>query len=712
MKGNKKQTKKTSSQKNKTRFSEKNKVSAKSAQTKTLGKTEYFLLSLFLVSIFIVIFLNIQKQEKFSPKFPPAHHLSVTKDERVFQRLTTNLLDSGLNENLAPQTINPTKSKNLFLDKQNFPLKFGQFLILYKNNKLYSVNTRSRRFISSVALPFSEKQPQNLNAFQTKNGFLLSLYQPTKKSVNIYFFKISPIGRLALGHIFQLTRANPSFGVYLDQQQRLLLYNQHPLNKKDKLNNLFNLFARNKNSWQKMEIAPPEVWYDNEALLGNPQLHTFTVCQVDNNNLSACQQKHLLANQPIATKREGSNFYFWTNQIPLRNNPRRMLPTSKIFQINLNNILPNLVQVEGAPLGNQFHIQEDQLSALVYQKNDSAPFWHKKFSKNRVALLKFNLQKFQNKDSLVVNPKNYQITSYTAIQFSPSPFDQLTLSGLIALSPSSKQIVLYQLKKKNIFSADKIIGFYPFNNHSIIVLHQRKDQIIVTIFDWQQEKIIAETNLSPSTPFSGNKIFFPQPKIFSLQKDLFLSLPIVIPEKKQEKLFLLHFNPGKKSLTIVTRSNLLIPSLPKNVFPSELAYPVITNFIFPSNSNRSTFYLQKENSLTEYSWQNNQLKLHRSFYYTFRPRPRVNALTLARRRARIPGGAKLVNGHYVCAKKKHEYVGKSKKNNKGRIHLDLECCLDPDEYPNPWCTYRPGELSRTKYRFKDYKGRNIKIKKH
>ena len=607
MKDNKKRTQKTSSQKKNTQFSKKNKVSAKPTQTKTLGKTEYFLLSLFLVAVFIVIFLNIQKQEKLSPKFPSAHHLSVTKDERVFQRLVKNLLDSGLNENLAPQTINPAKSKNLFLGKQNFPLEFGQFLILYKNNKLYSVNTKSRRFISSVSLPFSEKQPQNLNAFKTKNGFLLSLYQPTNKSLNIYLFKLSGAGRLSLSRVFQLTGVNPLFGIYLDQKQRLFLYNQHPLNKKDKLNNLFNLFVRNKNSWQKIKIPPAEVWYDNETLLANPQLHTFTTCQIDSDNLSACQQKHLLANQPIATKREENNLYFWTNQIPLRDNPKRMLPTAKIFQINLNNLLPNLVQVEGVPLSNQFHIQKDQLSALVYQKNDSAPFWHKKFGKNKVAFLRFNLQKFQNKDGLVANPKNYQITSYTFSQFSLSPFNYSTPSGLIALSPTAKQLILYQLKKKNIFSTDKIIGFYPFNNHSTTILHRKKDQIMITIFDWQKEKIIAKTNLFSSNNFGNNKIVFPQPKIFSSQKSSFLSLPIIIPEKKQEKLFLLHFNPEKKSLAIINRSNLPTLSLPKNVSPSELAYPVIINFYFGKNSNSPVFYLQNGSNLKQYLWQNNHL---------------------------------------------------------------------------------------------------------
>jgi len=51
-----------------------------------------------------------------------------------------------------------------------------------------------------------------------------------------------------------------------------------------------------------------------------------------------------------------------------------------------------------------------------------------------------------------------------------------------------------------------------------------------------------------------------------------------------------------------------------------------------------------------------------------------------------PVAAKSVGGKLVCAKKT-DHPGKSKTNKKK--HLDMECCLDPDEYPNPWCYYNP-----------------------
>lgn len=59
-----------------------------------------------------------------------------------------------------------------------------------------------------------------------------------------------------------------------------------------------------------------------------------------------------------------------------------------------------------------------------------------------------------------------------------------------------------------------------------------------------------------------------------------------------------------------------------------------------------------------------------------KPKPVINAP--------MPVWFKMVNGKRVCAKKNDK--PKESKKNKGR-HLDMECCLDPDEYPNPHCTY-------------------------
>lgn len=67
-----------------------------------------------------------------------------------------------------------------------------------------------------------------------------------------------------------------------------------------------------------------------------------------------------------------------------------------------------------------------------------------------------------------------------------------------------------------------------------------------------------------------------------------------------------------------------------------------------------------------------------------RPAPKPAAAAKPRPSAKRPVAAKVVGGKLVCAKK-NDKPRKSKKNKPG--HLDLECCLDPDERPNPWCTY-------------------------
>lgn len=49
------------------------------------------------------------------------------------------------------------------------------------------------------------------------------------------------------------------------------------------------------------------------------------------------------------------------------------------------------------------------------------------------------------------------------------------------------------------------------------------------------------------------------------------------------------------------------------------------------------------------------------------------------------------DGRRVCSRK-NDHPSKSDKNKKK--HLDMECCLDPDEYPNPNCYYPSGKYGK------------------
>lgn len=49
------------------------------------------------------------------------------------------------------------------------------------------------------------------------------------------------------------------------------------------------------------------------------------------------------------------------------------------------------------------------------------------------------------------------------------------------------------------------------------------------------------------------------------------------------------------------------------------------------------------------------------------------------------------SGRRVCDKK-NDKPSKSKKYD--RVHMDMECCLDPDEIPNPHCYYDPQKYGK------------------
>ncbi|KKP58532.1 MAG: hypothetical protein UR60_C0006G0039 [Candidatus Moranbacteria bacterium GW2011_GWF2_34_56] len=72
-----------------------------------------------------------------------------------------------------------------------------------------------------------------------------------------------------------------------------------------------------------------------------------------------------------------------------------------------------------------------------------------------------------------------------------------------------------------------------------------------------------------------------------------------------------------------------------------------------------------------------------------RPKPKAIAPKIT---APKPASYKIDQfGRLVCEKKDD----KPSKSNQGKgKHLDMECCLDPDEYPNPHCYYDPGKYGK------------------
>ena len=66
------------------------------------------------------------------------------------------------------------------------------------------------------------------------------------------------------------------------------------------------------------------------------------------------------------------------------------------------------------------------------------------------------------------------------------------------------------------------------------------------------------------------------------------------------------------------------------------------------------------------------------------PIKRIVAPSKPKITAPLPVSAKKKGGKWVCAKKNDK--PRKSKQGKGK-HMDMQCCLDPDEYPNPNCTY-------------------------
>ncbi len=76
-----------------------------------------------------------------------------------------------------------------------------------------------------------------------------------------------------------------------------------------------------------------------------------------------------------------------------------------------------------------------------------------------------------------------------------------------------------------------------------------------------------------------------------------------------------------------------------------------------------------------------------------RAREAARKSAVAKSSARMPASFAVSGGRRVC-EKKNDKPGKSKVNNKGKVHMDMECCLDPDEIPNPHCYYDPGKYGK------------------
>jgi len=406
------------------------------------------------------------------------------------------------------------------------------------------------------------------------------------------------------------------------------------------------------------------------------------------------------------------NLYAWVSHNDVNNSLNNEMPRSLIYKINLEgkDIDPNVIQAEGTPTSNTaLQIKNNTLTASIYQNNQNSPAWLREFTKNRLAMFSVNSREF-NKDGFALNTSDNYVLLPAEISYSPKINFISDDNTLLTVNPESSDINAWKNGALiKISWPEKITGFQNIPEiNKLVFIYIQDNKLYANYFDYSNnftlgKEIILADNIMPT-----DELLSPKKEIYSfkINDDYFVSLPVINSGKNIGKLYLLKIAPDnlKNISTMAINKNM---QRLNDSCQNDCQEGWFDNLYFFPGQKANIFYALSGSYLKYFKLTTlNKLQLLRTVNYTLKPAPPKPK----RPRARVPVGAKIVNGKYVC-KKKHDYVGKSKKNNKGYLHLDLECCLDPDEYPNPWCTYRPGELSVTKLRYANYHG-NIKRKKH
>ncbi len=691
------------------------KKSFKDRQRKII-KTSY-LVFLLVFSVLAVIVINLRHY------FPPSKSsvqklvpltLKQIMDEKEFLDVQNSLVEkltppSG-NDTLATcqnnSLLNSTKQRSVVVNKK--------YLAILKRGKIFIVNLDTNKYITKTEVsPVPKKEKEAIqydNIYATGNIVAVTGYRTNKNSLELSLFELSPNGNLIRKSSYDLPSnkclydgriVDDKFIGYTVRNLRELNYS---------LISAIDIWDEKQNIFNNKHINNSQVFY-NDLNLNAPVLHTITTCQIKDSVLKACHQQHFIDNKIDNLTISSNHLYAWTSHRNDDQQIKRTIPNSLIYQINLQDeIQPMVVQVEGTPVSKEAVNITDKnyLQATVYQNNTTAPAWLNNFSQNRLALFSVDLNKFNNNGFIINNPQNYKLITPT-ISYSPE-VDYITQNTILLISePSSADIKV--VKDDNVVDLNipqKILTVYniPTENKALL-LYTRDNNLHANWLDYSnnvslgQEMVLANNVDKQATQTINTEI-----NDFKIGNKRFISLPIVNQTKNTGQLYLIQVDSDniQKVATLSINKNLQKINDGCQNSCQESWTKLLT--FFPGQ-NLSKIYAFTGSYLKSFKFTTqNKLQLLRTINYTTKPAPPKPR----RPKAKIPVGAKVVNGKYVC-KKKHDYVGKSKKNNKGYLHLDMECCLDPDEYPNPWCTYRPGELNVTKLRYKDYHGK-VKIKKH
>jgi hypothetical protein len=678
-------------------------------------KTPYLTVALFIsiLAVLIIFFILIFQSggRKNLPTPPIAHHLSVIDNPEIFFKVKNSLM-----QNLPTTDGSPTEclgSLSLTEKLHKEVVAHNKFLIILKRGKLFVTNTSNNKFIGSIEIsPYPDKEKDAIiynDIFLKDNKILVTGYRTQTKSVEITTFKINTYGLITRGSAYNLPSSNCNFGSTFDNGN-LFIYSTTKLTAETTLPELrlLNEWDAKLRKFTKRTIENSKLFYDNASLLDNPIFHTLTKCTVGNNSpILNCQQLTLLADATLNNYWDNNILYLWTTKSPKNITPSRVVPNSKLHQIDLNNMRIEMVQVEGLPISrHNITLNDTTLSSTIYQNAVTAPAWHTNFKSNKIAHFTMDLNEFKQSGKFINDADSYNLTLES--------FDNVKKNievvadpkrPLVTTDTESSTIQIYNPDRKSFFVDGKILHAKKIPTEAkILTLYSQGNSIIAQTIDTNSgitsAPLILKNNHATISSIESS--------VFLIDDKIFISTTIFEDNPENGSLYLIllsNNNLSKLYQIIFNKINQRISDGCQN--DCQDSWKKSAHYFSFGNTSK-LIYATVGSKLKKLVLNNtnNTVRLVRTIDYTYKPAPPKPK----RPTARIPGGAKVVNGKYVCKKKKG-YVGKSKKNNKGYLHLDMECCLDPDEYPNPWCTYRPGELGVTKLHYKDYHGKK-KIKKH
>jgi hypothetical protein len=666
------------------------------------------------VGVIVLILLSqfTHKEKLFAPPVPS--QLSTIQNEETFLTIKNSLLQNSLkqegnsNECLGANFFHTSSKKTAYA--------YDKFIIILKRGKIFVTNTTTNKFVGYTEIsPYPIKENNAIaydNVFFDNGVIIVTGYRTETKSMEVATFPISIYGKVTRGETYSLPSSNCNYASNLTHN-KLTFYTSRELTSTTTLENIkiLNQWSHELNEFTATYPEINNIFYDNSSFLNNPTIHSITTCDLQGHSLANCQQRHLIDNESAGHHLDQDYFYLWTAQLPVAAKSKSIIPNAKLHQFNLSDSLIKMTQVEGLPIStNALLTNNGTLSAIIYQNSHRSPAWQTNFTKNKIAHFNLSSDEFSTTGSFINSPDNYTLTSSTRDSVLAAPAEIIALSPkLITLNKDTSTINVHTESLKS-FSIDGSIlsGKKLPHTELVLIIYKKNNSVAAQIIN------IDTGTISNALSLQENITTKPPVEIsfLNIQDKIFASVAITEESLSKGSIHLLDISTSTitrpDTLTFTKSQQRLTDGCQNDcqqVWKDQLKYFAFSN----SSVSLKNDYLyatigSKLRKLVVDS--KGVIHLYKTIDYTYRPAPPKPK----RPAARIPGGAKVVNGKYVCKKKK-DYVGKSKKNNKGYLHLDMECCLDPDEYPNPWCTYRPGELGVTNLRYKDYHGK-IKRKKH